>query len=80
MIKKGNKINNNIENAINEGKNQVEQLKENIQLKKDFVEELSKLEKQKIGDIEKMKNNNKNLKEKNEQLIIMLIALDSKLN
>ena len=80
MIKKGNKINNNIENAINEGKNQVEQLKENIQLKKDFVEELSKLEKQKIEDNEKMKNNNKNLKEKNEQLIIMLIALDSKLN
>ena len=45
MIKKGNKINNNIENAINEGKNQVEQVKENIQLKKYFVEELSKLEK-----------------------------------
>ena len=67
-------------NAINEGKNQVEQVKENIQLKKDFVEELSKLEKQKIEDNEKMKNNNKNLKEKNEQLIIMLIALDSKLN
>ena len=45
MIEKGNEINNDTENAINEGKNQVEQVKENIQLKKYFVEELSKLEK-----------------------------------
>ena len=45
MIEKGNEINNDNKNAINNGKNQVEQVKENIQLKKYFVEELSKLEK-----------------------------------
>ena len=80
LISKGNVINNDTNNAINEGKNQVEEVKQNIQSKKDFVEEISKLEKQKKEDIEKMKNNNKTLKQKNDQLILMLTALESKLN
>ena len=80
LVTNGSIINNETENAINEGKNQVEQVKENIQAKKDFVEEISKLEKQKKDDIENMKNNNKTLKQKNEQLIQMLTALESKIN
>jgi TolA-binding protein len=80
LVTNGSIINNETENAINEGKNQVEQVKENIQAKKDFVEEISKLEKQNKDDIENMKNNNNTLKQKNEQLIQMLTALESKLN
>jgi DNA repair exonuclease SbcCD ATPase subunit len=80
LVTNGSIINNETENAINEGKNQVEQVKENIQAKKDFVEEISKLEKQNKDDIENMKNNNNTLKQKNKQLIQMLTALESKLN
>lgn len=80
LISKGNEINNETKDAINEGKNQVNEVKKNIQEKKNFVEEIAKLEKQKKEDIENMKNNNKNLKQKNEQLMLMLTALESKLN
>ena len=37
MIEKGNEINNDNKNAINNGKNQVEQVKVTIQSKKDFL-------------------------------------------
>ena len=77
---KGNEINNETEIAITEGKTQVEQVKQNIQTKKDFIEEIEKLEKQKKEDIENMENNNRKLKQKNGQLIQMLTALESKLN
>lgn len=80
LISKGNEINNETKDAINEGKNQVNEVKENIKEKKEFVEEIAKLENQKKEDIENMKNNNKNLKQKNEQLMLMLTALESKLN
>ena len=80
LISNGNEINNETKDAINEGKNQVNEVKENIKEKKEFVEEIAKLENQKKEDIENMKNNNKNLKQKNEQLMLMLTALESKLN
>ena len=80
LISNGNEINNETKDAINEVKNQVNEVKKNIQEKKEFVKEIAKLEKQKKEDIENMKNNNKNLKQKNEQLMLMLTALESKLN
>jgi len=80
LVNNGSIINNETESAINEGKNQNELVKKNIEAKKDFIEEISKLEKQKKDDIENMKNNNITLKQKNEQLIQMLSALESKLN
>ena len=47
--------------------------------KKNFINEIKELETQKEEEIENMKNNNFNLKQKNEQLISMLNALESKL-
>ena len=80
LISNGNEINNETIDIINNGKNQVEEIKENIQEKKEFVEEIAKLEKQKKEDIENMKNSNKALKQKNEQIMLMLTALELKLN
>ena len=80
LVNKGNDINNDIKNIINEEKNQIVQVKQNIQSKKNFVKKISKLEKQKIEDIENMKNNNKKLKQNNEQLFLMLTSLESKFN
>lgn len=80
LISKGSEINNKTEESVNEGKNQVEEVKKNIKDKKDFVEEIKKFENQKKEEIENMKNNNKTLKAKNEQLFIMLSALESKFN
>ena len=80
LISKGSEINNKTEESVNEGKNQVEEVKKHIKDKKDFVEEIKKFESQKKEEIENMRNNNKTLKEKNEQLFIMLNALESKLN
>ena len=80
LISEGSEINNKTEESVNEGKNQVEEVKKNIKDKKDFVEEIKKFESQKREEIENMKNNNKTLKEKNEQLFIMLNALELKLN
>ena len=80
LVTKGNEINTETNQIINEGKNQVEQVAKNIKDKKDFVEELNKLEGQKKKDIENMKNNNKMLKQKNEQLIQVLTTLELKLN
>ena len=80
LISEGSEINNKTEESVNEGKNQVEKVKKNIKDKKDFVEEIKKFESQKREEIENMKNNNKTLKEKNEQLFIMLNALELKLN
>ena len=80
LVVKGNEINKDTENIINDGKNQVKEVKQNIQSTKVFVEEISKLEKQNIEDIENMKNKNKTLKQKNDQLILIFTTLESKLN
>ena len=80
LIIKGSEVNNQIEESVNEGKNQVAEVKKNIKDKKDFIEEIKKFENQKKEEIENMKNNNKTLKEKNEQLFQMLNALESRLN
>ena len=42
------------------------------------MKEIKKLEKQKENDIINMKNNNAILKQKNEQLLLMLNALENK--
>ena len=44
------------------------------------MEEIKKLEKEKKEEIENMEANNKNLKQKNDQLILILSNLESKLN
>ena len=75
-----NKINIETEKDINVGKNQVQNVEKNIKDKKDFMRELSDLEKNKEKEIEQMKNNNKLLKQKSEQLINILIILKMSLN
>ena len=55
-------------------------IENNIKEKKDFMKELSDLENNKEKEIEQMKNNNKLLKQKNEQLINILTNLELTLN
>ena len=80
LVSNVSKINEETNQSIKDGINQVEQVEKNIKNTKDFVEELTKLEEQKKKDIDNMKNNNKMLKQKNEQLIQVLTALELKLN
>ena len=75
-----NEINIETEKEINDGKNQEQNVENNIKEKKDFMKELSDLENNKEKEIEQMKNNNKLLKQKNEQLINILTNLELTLN
>ena len=80
LISDTQKINTESEKAISTGNNQVKVVESNIEEKKNFVEEIKKLEKEKKEEIENMEANNKNLKQKNAQLILILSNLESKLN
>ena len=79
LLKKGGDINNQVDETINKGKNQVKEIEENLIEKKGFVEEIKEMEKQKEEEIRNMKNNNGILKQKNEQLILILNSLELKL-
>ena len=79
LITKGGEINYKTDESIQETKKQVKEANENIEEKKNFINEIKELETQKEEEIKNMKNNNFNLKQKNEQLISMLNALESKL-
>ena len=79
LTKKGKEINSQANESINETKNQANEIKKNVQEKKDFVKEIKEFENQKENEIKNMKNNNISLKQKNEQLILMLNTLESKL-
>ena len=56
----------------------MKEVESNSKEKKDFLKEIKELEKQKENDIINMKNNNAILKQKNEQLLLMLNALENK--
>lgn len=66
------------ENVVNDGKKQLENTENNIKKKEIFVEQIKRLENEKKKDIENIKINNKWLKQKNDQLILILTNLESK--
>jgi len=68
------------ENVVNDGKKQLESTENNIKRKEIFVEQIKRLENEKKKDIENIKINNKWLKQKNDQLILILTNLESKSN
>jgi len=68
------------ENVVNDGKKQLESTENNIKRKEIFVEQIKRLENEKKKDIENIKINNKWLKKKNDQLILILTNLESKSN
>ena len=73
-------INEESEEIIKVGKNQLKDVKNNIQQKESFMKQISELETQKQKEIEQMKNDNKLLKQKSEQLINILTNLKMTLN
>ena len=68
------------ENVVNDGKKQLESTENNIKRKEIFVEQIKRIENEKKKDIENIKINNKWLKQKNDQLILILTNLESKSN
>jgi len=73
-------INAETKTVITNVKNQVEDAEINLKENESFVLQIKKLEEEKKEEIESMKNNNKNLKQKNDQLMLILINLESNLN
>ena len=70
-------INEESEEIIKVGKNQLKDVKNNIQQKESFMKQISELEAQKKKEIEQMKNDNKKMKQKNEQLFKFLTNLSN---
>ena len=79
LILKEKEVNNKTENVIKEEENKINEVKKNVSANKDFMKEIKELEIQKKEEIENFKNSNKNLEEKNKQLIVMLSSLENNL-
>lgn len=78
LSSKNKEINNEADKTINNEKNQVNEIKVNIDNNKDFMKQLKIFEDQKKEDINNMKNNNALLKQKNQELTLILNSLENK--
>ena len=80
LIEKEKDINAEVEGMVQDSRKQIEKVENNINKNEDFIKEIKKFEAEKENEIEFMRNNNEELKQKNQQLILMLKALESKID